>query len=155
MNNGGRGSSGRRRKREEALSQKKKKGKKKTLLCFFSPLVPFLCPSRSPFLSGASSVQRCSHTEHLSFSRPPPLPPRRRRQRLRVKKKKRKEIPRAPTTVVEEASGFHSYSYLFMRFALSSSVPRLRPPLCPLRPVLRARPSYLLVSFSKRRRRDN
>jgi hypothetical protein len=42
-----------------------------------------------------------------------------------------------------------------MRFALSSSVPRLRPPLCPLRPVLRARPSYLLVSFSKRRRRDN
>ena len=37
-----------------------------------------------------------------------------------------------------------------MRFALASSVPRLRPPLCPLRPVLRARPSYLLVSVSKR-----
>lgn len=141
--------------RRSVVSKKKKKGKKKTLLCFFSPLVPFLCPSRSPFLSGASNVQRCSHTEHFSFSRPPPLPPRRRRQRLRVKKKKRKEKPRAPTTVVEEGSGFHSYSYLFMRFALSSSVPRLRPPLCPLRPVLRARPSYLLVSFSKRRRRDN
>lgn len=76
--------------RRSVVSKKKKKGKKKTLLCFFSPLVPFLCPSRSPFLSGASSVQRCSHTEHFSFSRPPPLPPRRRRQRLRVKKKKRK-----------------------------------------------------------------
>ena len=40
---------------------------------------------------------------------------------------------------------------LLMRFALSGSVPRLRTPLHTQRPVLRTRPSYLLVSFSKTR----
>ena len=42
-----------------------------------------------------------------------------------------------------------------MRFALSGcSAPRLRTPLHTLRPVLRTRPSYLLVSFSERKGAD-
>lgn len=53
---------------------------------------------------------------------------------------------------VEAFSAFLSL-FLLMRVALPGSAPRLRTPLHTLRPVLRARPSYLLVSLSKARKR--
>ena len=116
----------------------------------------FLCALALPTAQELQGLQRFAHRTLSSFLSVVARSPRRRRPSQSASQKRKRKKTWAFITCRRRKKRAKLFLGLFpplncMRFALSSSVPRLRPPLTPLRPVLRTRPSYLLVSFSKRR----